>query len=439
MDKELLIQATSLLAYKQGGYYSEEARNAYASYKPSFMEIKVPFDFQGDIDALSDKDLGVLLHEYVHYLQNLSTPWGLYTSMAEYNEMVSTYRAIHESGDEIVIPVTPWTTEGFEKQKELIEKGNGYSPFGENRTFRVDRTKKVILRRTVEDIDGRRVSIILCKLRLDDGTEMEFPLGASIIKESMAGMMQNLVDPTAKHENYDIPYNLVRILCEDKFEEVAKDPVKMITVCYMSLFSMTPGEVLINELDNANRNPQLTAKELLDGFMDTATVTMGGKVFPVFEFYGMLRDKFLELLGKTLMVEPAYIREALERADVSKGYIPVLSILYDTGITRDRIKTLMEGVGFPWVWTGNGYVTAKLDNVGEQGSADVSALMAHYMMYSYLRYPNNWRCCPMRNVCLKGNIAPDECLDNKPWEGKTCVMSVMADWLELGEKRIRYV
>ena len=438
MDRDILIQTTSSFAYKQGGYYSEEARQAYASYKPSFMEIKVPFDFQGDIDALSDQDLGVLFHEYVHYLQNLSTLWGLYTSMAEYGEMVNTYRAIQESGDEIVIPVRPFSTKQFERKKMLIDKGNGYSPFGENRTFRVERSKKVRLRRVVEVIDGRKVPTILCKLSLDDGTEMEFPLGACIIKESMAGMMQNLIDLTAKHENDDIPYNLVRILCEDNFGMVVKDPVKMITVCYMSLFSMSPGEVLINELDNANRNPQLTAKELLDGFMEKATVTMGGNKYPVYEFYGMLKDKFLDILGKTLTVEPTYIKEALDRADVSKGFIPILSILFGTGISRERIRTLMEGVGFPWVWTGNGYVTAKLDNEGEKESADVSSLMAHYMMYSYLRYPNYWRCCPMRHICLKGIIEPGDCLDNKPWEGKTCVMSMMADWLELRNKAIRY-
>ena len=438
MDRDLLIQTTSSLAYKQGEYYSEEARQAYASYKPSFMEINVPFDFQGDIDALSDQDLGVLFHEYVHYLQNLSTPWGLYTSMAEYGEMVNTYRAIQESGDEIVIPVKPFSTKQFEKQKRLIDKGNGYSPFGEDRNFRVDRSKKVRLRRAIKVIDGRKAPTIFCKLSLDDGMELEFPLGACIIKESMAGMMQNLIDPTAKHENDDIPYNLVKILCEDNFEEVANDPVKMITVCYMSLFSMSPGEVLINELDNANRDPQLTAKELLDGFMDKATVTMGENNYPVYEFYGMLKDKFLDILGKTLTVDPTYIKEALDRADVSKGVIPILSILYGTGISRERIKTLMEGVGYPWVWTRNGYVTAKLDNEGEKESVDVCALMAHYLMYSYLRYPNYWRCCPMRHICLKGIIEPGDCLDNKPWEGKTCVMSMMADWLELREKRIRF-
>ena len=251
-------------------------------------------------------------------------------------------------------------------------------------------------------------------------------------------MMQNLIDPIAKHRNDDIPYNLVKILCEDNFEEVANDPVKMITVCYMSLFSMSPGEVLINELDNANRDPQLTAKELLDGFMDKATVTMGENNYLVYEFYGMLKDKFLDILGKTLTVAPTYIKEALDRADVSKGFIPILSILYGTGISRERIKTLVEGIGFPWVWTRNGYVTAKLDNEGEKESVDVCALMAHYLMYSYLRYPNYWRCCPMRHICLKGIIEPEDCLDNKPWEGKNCVMSMMADWLELRYKAIRY-
>lgn len=52
------------------------------------MEIKLPFSFQGDFDSLSEHDFGVMLHEYVHYLQNLSTPWGLYSSMEEYAELV---------------------------------------------------------------------------------------------------------------------------------------------------------------------------------------------------------------------------------------------------------------------------------------------------------------------------------------------------------------
>ena len=438
MVKNLLVQSLNSVASKQGQPASEEAREAYASYKPSFMEIKVPFDFQGDIDALSDKELGVLLHEYVHYLQNLSTPWGLYASMAEYGELVNVYRSIQESGDEIVIPVKPYSTEHFEKQINLLNKGNGYCPFGENRTFRIDREEKVSIRRTVESIDGRRVPSVLCKVKLDDGTVKEFVLSASIIKESMAGMMQNLIDPTATHPDDDIPYNLVRILCEDKFKEVTKDPVKLITVCYMSLFSMSPGEVLIDELDHANSNMHLTAKELLDKFMDNATVTMGGQQYPVFVFYGMLKEKFLDLLGKTLTVEPTYIREALERADVSKGYIPVLCILYDTGITRERIKTLMEVVGFPWVWTNNGTVNAKLDGDDPHGSADVNMLVCHNAMFSFLRYPNYWRCCPLRHLCLKGNIDIGDCLENKPWEGKTCVMSGMAEWLGLDKKVIRY-
>ena len=99
----------------------------------------------------------------------------------------------------------------------------------------------------------------------------------------------------------------------------------------------------------------------------------------------------------------------------------------------------MEGVGFPWVWTGNGFVSALLDSSGENGSIDMSTLMANYLMYSFLRYPNYWRCCPMRHICLKGLIEADECLDIKPWEGKTCVMSLMANWLGLDKKIIRYV
>lgn len=92
MDSASLVHNIALLVERDGGANPEQLRRAYASYRPSFMEIKLPFSFQGDLNTLSEQDFGVMLHEYVHYLQNLSTPWGLYSSMEEYAELVEAYR-----------------------------------------------------------------------------------------------------------------------------------------------------------------------------------------------------------------------------------------------------------------------------------------------------------------------------------------------------------
>lgn len=439
MEKiDAIIQSFSHLALNDIHIISEQLREAYASYRPSFMELKVPFNFQGDLDALTDKDLGTLFHEYVHYLQNISTPWGLYASMAEYAEMVDVYRAIQEASDEINIPIIPNSSEHFKHQKELLLHGDGFNPFAENRYWKIDRNTKIIARRSLETVSERKLPTIYCKVKLDDGSDKEFILGAKIIKESMAGMMQQLIDPTATHEKDDIPYNVVRILCEDMFPEVAKDPVKMITDCYLALYSLSPAEVLFDELDKANRNPRMSAKDLVDSFMEDSTATMNGIKYKVYEFYGKLKDAFLSVLEKTLTFEAKYVREALSRVDVSQGYIPVLSILYD-GITREKVCAVMNGIGFPWLWTEDGIVNSRLMNEDVLSSADVNMLVCHNAIFSYLHHPNKWCCCPLRHLCLKSEtIRNEDCLENKPWEGKGCVMAGMANWLGLDDKTIRF-
>lgn len=437
MDTTSLVQNITILVERDGVANPDQLRRAYASYRPSFMEIKLPFTFQGNFDALSEQDFGVMLHEYVHYLQNLSTPWGLYSSMEEYAELIEAYRTIQESGDGITIPLKPVLTERLKRHKELIISGDGFYPFNEDGGLRIDRSVKVSACRKIETIEGKKTPVITCKVQLSDGRPKEFVLGAKIIKESMAGMIQQLVDSSATHDDFDIPYNFIRILCEDMFPEVATDSVKMITVCYMSLYSMSPAQVLFDELDNANRNMDLSAKELLDLFMENSSITMDGNQYKVYEFYGILRDKFVEVLEKVLTIDATYIREALNRADVSKGYIPLLSILYGDGISRERVVTLMTGIGFPWVWTEDGIVNSVINGEDSLGSPDVNLLVCHNAIYSYLCYPNQWWCCPLRHLCLRGVIGDDECWEEKPWEGRTCVMSEMANWLGLDKKTIK--
>lgn len=437
MDTTSLVHNIAILVERDGGANPDQLHQAYASYRPSFMEIKLPFSFQGDFDSLSEHDFGVMLHEYVHYLQNLSTPWGLYSSMVEYAELVETYRTIQESSEGITIPMKPVLTEKLKRQRELIISGDGFNPFNEDGCLSIDRSVKVSAYRRIETVGGKRTTVITCKVQLSDGRPMEFVLGSKIIKESMAGMIQQLVDPSAIHDNFDIPYNIIRIVCEDMFPEVATDPVKMITVCYMSLFSMSPAQVLFDELDNANRNMDLSAKDLLDLFMENSRITMNGNRYRVYEFYGMLKNKFVEVLERVLTIDATYIREALSRADVSKGYIPLLSILYGDGISRERVVTLMNGIGFPWVWTEDGIVNSVINGNESLGSPDVNLLVCHNAIYSYLCYPNQWRCCPLRHLCLKGVIGDDECWEEKPWEGRTCIMNEMANWLGLDKKTIK--
>ena len=62
-----------------------ERNNSKGEYQPAFMQIRIHNSFDGNIDELDVPTLGTLVHEYIHFLQNVSTPWGLYDSMVRYN------------------------------------------------------------------------------------------------------------------------------------------------------------------------------------------------------------------------------------------------------------------------------------------------------------------------------------------------------------------
>lgn len=76
------------------------------TYQPGFMQIHLTFPYSESFAALTDiHDQGSFLHEYVHYLQNLTTPWGLYTSMLMYETMVNTFAYIQETSETIKLPL----------------------------------------------------------------------------------------------------------------------------------------------------------------------------------------------------------------------------------------------------------------------------------------------------------------------------------------------
>ena len=73
---------------------NDEILNALrGSYKTSFYSIYLNGTYNEDFTKMSQADQGTLVHEYIHFLQNISTPWGLYMSMTCYNLM---FQSLHE-------------------------------------------------------------------------------------------------------------------------------------------------------------------------------------------------------------------------------------------------------------------------------------------------------------------------------------------------------
>ena len=169
------------------------------SYQPGFLQIKLTHSFNGGLDKFSQKELGTFLHEYVHFLQNISTPWGLYMSMVQYQTLANTYAFIQGSSQEIELPLQINIAD-LNRKWSIINLCRGYYPFSkkdETLCRKIDCNKDIIIHRTKEQIGSNQFPKITLDISFQDSSMRSIELGADIINESMAAMYQMMVDPTA--------------------------------------------------------------------------------------------------------------------------------------------------------------------------------------------------------------------------------------------------
>ena len=104
--------------------------------------------------------------------------------------------------------------------------------------IRYDDNKKILWGVTKQSIVGREGHLVALEFYDKAGKTHHRFIGARDIKEAMAVAYQSLIDTDAMHP--DIPYNLLRIFCNQTFPTVGNDVKKFICLCYTALFSLEP-------------------------------------------------------------------------------------------------------------------------------------------------------------------------------------------------------
>lgn len=419
-----------------------ERNNSQGEYKPAFMQIRIHDSYDGNIDELDIPTLGTLVHEYIHFLQNVSTPWGLYDSMVRYNIMAETYAVVENATSTITLPLNIDYSQELTNKMAIVEYGTGYCPLSDTRRvdFKININERINIHRNTKKVNNRILPIITLDVCFTDGTKQTITLGANIIKESMAALYQMLIYETATHERYDLPYNLVKIIAEQHFSAIASDNIKLITICYISLFSLSPAEVLINKMAFANDNPDISAIELFEQFVNEDKINVKGKSMSVCDFFDTLINTFKQVFSKSVKVEIDYIGEVLERIRPAKGFVPILTLITDyQPLSKERIKTLIDFLGMPYSYTdaGDFNLPPTSPSDSDKISNDMLALIGHNALYTYLTGLH--KCgyvCPLHSFCEKQNGDKDECFD-EPWNGNVCPMTIMGDLIHLKEKEVK--
>lgn len=413
-------------------------------YKMGLLNMYIDGHISPDISTLNKKDQGTFVHEYIHYLQNLTTLSGLRFSSYYIDYIIRLVKWLKEV-DEVRVPINveDVLTEGSLKDNFLFF--NILS--GTIKQFSFDIEQDIYWRFEWHD----KNEVIYLKIKDIAGEYQDVLLGVYAIKESMAALYQSLIngDNTLL---YDYPYNSVRYLVYHLFPSLVDDTKKLICICQIALDSPSPARDLLKWLLTASENPEKNGIELYEMHLQENYFTYWEKTNEelkknsVKDLLNYSIDSYLSKLDKILLHKNKNYANTLTTI---KLYIDIhLRILYADGDLISNIKLMMDVCGIPFIYNdyGERMHPATLDK--EQLETvpiddDILFILSLCNLCTSLILPTNaCNCrCIFRTMFCNLQLSQDEldehvfCFD-QPWKEKGCNYWKILNMLNIEHEKI---
>jgi hypothetical protein len=224
--------------------------NDYGLYWPRFFIIEINKNLK-NISSLNDlnknpQDAATFLHEYIHYLQDISSSSLLYDfnllikSLQLYLNKIATSKnndvkvpfeldelGMSNSNDALAYIQTLISDlllgDSYPEDVICIQKIN----IPENESFLLEQIQKYNIEERICKNYTQYISITF-----DNGKSYQF--GKRCITESMAYLIESEVYPSSQNLP-DLPYNSCTLLCEKIYPELAKNKKWIIALCEIAL------------------------------------------------------------------------------------------------------------------------------------------------------------------------------------------------------------
>lgn len=229
------------------------------SYIPGFFVLKL--DTKNQIPPVKEMDkntLDVFFHEYVHYLQDVTTAIGyqnLYTINEYVRSVINRIYKIPEKKFQIPFIIGD-NSDNVLANISLQRVVNGDADSVSNFEIKHIETGVCSIYQIPE----------VKRITITSRTGEKRIFGAIAIKESMAYLLEETCGNRIKSPDY--PYDIARIIARRYSHEIASDPVKLIALCDMSLMCSNPASVFVSFLDlTKKRRIKISkAEDIVDWF-----------------------------------------------------------------------------------------------------------------------------------------------------------------------------
>jgi len=275
----------------------EFVNDANGIYYPGFFSIWLNTTKSFPDYLLQDME-GTFLHEYIHYLQDFFTTYGL----SNINKLLQNIRVLYH---------------GYKKE-EIIE-----IPFRNSNNF-IQKTNDELFviyfkQNEYKELSGDIIRIFESHRKVMPGmplTEYEailgsgekIPLGTHCILEGLARLIQDNNYPLRRMVKM-VPYDLVPAIAEYFLQKVELTSNKLIILCEISLFHYNSMEFYVNSLKEIRNRPNLVCLSDVDFFDYFTTewvnvIGLDGKKRSLLQQYSHQADELIrtinDVFGSTL-------------------------------------------------------------------------------------------------------------------------------------------
>ena len=258
-------------------------------YMPAFFQMYLKVGGIIDLNTCSDRDFSLFFHEYIHFLQDLTTTYGL-TQCFYYGEYIHTavndiYK--HHKG-EFTVPIRYNEPSHHVKIADVITDITMGDCNSDAHTFNVENVSLNSMDNLpIDSSKINNINVVDVESREGDC----FSFGAYAIKESVAYILERCV--TKDYETSpEFPYCSAEKIVEYLFPEFGKNNLNVLALCDISLMFSNPAEIFYSTLMQLKRK-EFVPKKPHDLYAQLKNAKIGccGKLTDPFSHYKMVAEE----------------------------------------------------------------------------------------------------------------------------------------------------
>lgn len=201
-----------------------------------------------NLNILPDIPSAIYLHEYIHFLQDITTTYG-YTNISTVVDFIKYVNEVTRAGTSrtFTVPVTARPSQNNDVYFNLKLKKD-YVGSGEDVTTAAvinvtKQTKTVTLKNGNVNLD-----YVVIDYTDSTGKLCYHQFGSHCVIESMAYIIENSIYTSLLEPTPDFPYKSAQKVIESQYVEFLENPLNALALCDASLGTFNPGEFFFSML-----------------------------------------------------------------------------------------------------------------------------------------------------------------------------------------------